>query len=62
MTLTMDISKPVHRSCDRCGRADEAGGIQLEDNTGTTCVFCRKCTRKLVEAVLTPTQFIAVAS
>lgn len=61
MTLTMNTSTSVPQPCAYCGVEDEAGGIRLEDNTGATRVFCRPCTRKLIEVVLTPMQTPVVA-
>jgi hypothetical protein len=54
VTLLIDLHQPRFQSCDLCGSADARGGVRLQDDTGATRVFCRSCTTKLVEVVLTP--------
>jgi hypothetical protein len=62
MVLSIVLFKPVSRPCDLCGRLDDAGGVGIEDDTGTRRVFCNQCTVNLVKACLGLPHAIAVAA
>jgi hypothetical protein len=62
MVLKLDLSHPQSQPCQRCGWMDDAGGVQLEDNTGTRRVFCHQCTVDLVRTCLGQAHGIAVAA
>jgi hypothetical protein len=52
MVLKIDFFQPRSQPCDLCGWLDDAGGVQLEDDTGARRVFCHQCTVDLVKACL----------
>ena len=62
MVLKIDFSQPRSQPCDLCGWMDDAGGVQLEDDTGSRRVFCHQCTLDLVKACLGLPHVIAAAA
>ena len=59
MKLLINLSNAHDVPCDRCGRQDDRGGVELVDDQRVSKVFCQHCILELVRKCLPDGRFVS---